>query len=195
MRGALSPAGCLRAGDLRVMLIISSCFSSPASCMFSPTYDSHPSTACGSPGVAPESDATVTSISAIRERSSIALCSLSQRPARSCLTACTSPAAMEYSCFADYPTTANSTFYNCTSTTCTLTSVPEYPILGAVGEIGPHQLSPWDQGGERLSGWAAKSGDLGASPLRLRDERERHSSSAVVRNAGLLRIEELRNGS
>ena len=154
-----------------------------------------PSTAGGSPGVAPESDATVTNISAIRERSSIALCSLSQRPARSCLRACTSLAAVEYSCLVDYPTIANSTYYNCTSTTCTLTSVPEYPILGAVGEIGPHQLSLWDQEGERLSGWAAKSGGLGASPLRLRDEREKHSSSALVRNAGLLRIEELRNGS
>ena len=154
-----------------------------------------PSTAGGSPGVAPESDATVTNISAIRERSSIALCSLSQRPARSCLRACTSLAAVEYSCLVDYPTIANSTYYNCTSTTCTLTSVPEYPILGAVGEIGPHQLSLWDQEGERLSGWAAKLGDLGASPLRLRDEREKHPSSAVVRNAGLLRIEELRNGS
>src|SRR5260370_3438244 len=124
-----------------------------------------PSTAGSSPGVAPGSDATVTSISALRGRRSIALCSLSQRPARSCLTACTSLAAREYACFVDDPTTANSTSYNCTYTTCTLTSVPEYPILGAVRGMAPHHLSPWDLVGECLSGWAAQPGALGASPL------------------------------
>src|SRR6266581_1664303 len=35
-------------------------------------------------------------------------------------------AAIAHSCFVDYPTTVNSTSYNCTSTTHTLTSVPEY---------------------------------------------------------------------
>src|SRR5713101_1058571 len=111
-----------------------------------------PRAAGGSPGVAPESDVTVTSMSTMREKRSIALCSLSQRPARPCRTVCTSLAAMEHSCFVNYPMTVDSTSYDCTSTACTLTSVPEYPILGAVGEIGTHQLSPWDQEGERLSG-------------------------------------------
>src|SRR5947209_1327608 len=83
------------------------------------------------------------------------LCSLLQRPARSCLTACTSLVARGYACFVDHPTTIDSTLYDCTYTTCTLTSVPEYPILGAVRGIGLHHLSPWDLVGECLSGWAA----------------------------------------
>src|SRR5260370_34521551 len=120
-----------------------------------------PSTAGSSPGVAPGSDATVTSISALRGRRSIALCSLSQRPARSCLTACTSLAAREYDCFIDDPTSTNSNSYNCSYTTCPLTSVPVYHILGAHIGMATHYLSPWDPVRERRSGSAAQPGVLG----------------------------------
>src|SRR5258708_6907771 len=143
-----------------------------------------PSTAGSSPGVAPGSDATVTSISALRGRRSIALCSLSQRPARSCLTACTSLAAREYACFVDDPTTANSASYNCTYTTCTLTSVPEYPILGAVRGMGAAPPVPVGSGGCGSIWMGSAAGGPGCESAALGDERVGNSSSAVVRNLG-----------